>query len=247
MILANHGIVSSSGGVPQIVTNGLILNLDAGNTLSYSGSGTTWSDLSGGGNDGTLINGAGYTSNYSGGITFDGVNDYVGLGQTLKLNDSDITYDLWFKVNSNIDVYNSVFAQADVNLSNYIVLGKNRSGSNDGKFYVGFQGHSVIDTLPGADLASLSIVNYQVVIKKISSVYNIKIYRNGTLTAQGNTSISSYNMNTWSNYNVRIGSTTSFYPELFLGNIHTVRMYNIALTDTDVLQNFNALKTRYGL
>jgi hypothetical protein len=47
---------------PRIVTDGLVLALDAGNPKSYPGSGTTWTDLSGNGNNGTLVNGVGYNS-----------------------------------------------------------------------------------------------------------------------------------------------------------------------------------------
>ena len=60
-----------------IITTGLVLNLDAGNTASYSGTGTTWTDLSGNGNNGTLTNGTSYSSTNGGVMVFDGVNDYV--------------------------------------------------------------------------------------------------------------------------------------------------------------------------
>ena len=63
---------------PEINEDGLILVLDAGNTKSYPGSGTTWSDLSGNGNDGT-INGATHTSGTGGYFDFDGSNDYVSF------------------------------------------------------------------------------------------------------------------------------------------------------------------------
>jgi hypothetical protein len=59
----------------QIVTNGLVLLLDAGNPASYPGSGTTWFDLSGNGNNGTLVNGVGYNSDNGGSLVFDGVDD----------------------------------------------------------------------------------------------------------------------------------------------------------------------------
>jgi hypothetical protein len=62
---------------PSIVTNGLVLALDAGNRKSYPGTGTTWTDLSGLGNTGTLINGPTYSSANGGSIVFDGANDYV--------------------------------------------------------------------------------------------------------------------------------------------------------------------------
>ena len=64
---------------PKIITDGLVLCLDAGNTKSYPGSGTSWSDLSGQGNTGTLVNGPTYSSADGGSIVFDGSNDYGSL------------------------------------------------------------------------------------------------------------------------------------------------------------------------
>ena len=65
---------------PQISLNGLVLCLDAANPKSYPGSGTTWTDLSGNGNNGTLVNGVGYSSDNLGSLVFDGANDYVNAG-----------------------------------------------------------------------------------------------------------------------------------------------------------------------
>ena len=62
---------------PKIVTNGLVLALDAGNTKSYPGSGTTWTDLSGGGNNGTLTNGVEPVKQNS--IVLDGSGDFLTL------------------------------------------------------------------------------------------------------------------------------------------------------------------------
>ena len=58
------------------VKDGLVLDLDAGNPLSYPGTGTTWTDLSGNNNNGTLINGVGYNSDNGGSLVFDGVDDH---------------------------------------------------------------------------------------------------------------------------------------------------------------------------
>jgi len=78
---------------PRIVTNGLVLCLDAGNRQSYPGSGTTWTDLSGNGKNGTLTNGPTYTSANVGAIVFDGVDDYVSCSASNILN--NFSYDIW--------------------------------------------------------------------------------------------------------------------------------------------------------
>ena len=75
---------------PNIVTNGLVLALDAANPKSYPGSGTTIYDLSGNGNHGTLNNGVGFSTNYKGILTFDGVDDYVNCN-TPNLASSNYT------------------------------------------------------------------------------------------------------------------------------------------------------------
>ena len=69
---------------PNVVEDGLVLALDAGNTQSYPGSGTAWTDISGKGNNGTLTNGPTYSSADGGAIVFDGINDHIDLGTQLK-------------------------------------------------------------------------------------------------------------------------------------------------------------------
>ena len=86
----------------NIVQDGLVLNLDAGNANSYPGSGTTWSDLSGTGNNATLVNGPTYSSTDGGSIVFDGTNDYVA--ETSGLSDSFLQGDWSISFWANFDV-----------------------------------------------------------------------------------------------------------------------------------------------
>jgi|9_EtaG_2_1085328.scaffolds.fasta_scaffold07313_5 hypothetical protein len=67
---------------PNVIEDGLVFAIDAGNTKSYPGSGTTWSDISGQGNNGTLTNGPTYSSADGGYFTFDGTDDYVQFTST---------------------------------------------------------------------------------------------------------------------------------------------------------------------
>ena len=92
---------------PRIVTDGLALCLDAGNTKSYSGSGTTWNDLSGNGNTGTLTNGPTYSSDNGGSIFFDGTNDYVSLVDNLG-DPQQFTIEFWaYPTQLNFDSNNN--------------------------------------------------------------------------------------------------------------------------------------------
>jgi hypothetical protein len=90
----------ASSIAPNIVTDGLVMYLDAANTKSYPGSGTTWNDLSGNSNNGTLINGP--TFNPNGGIDFDGTDDYINFGNPTELNfTGNMSHEVWFTRNSN--------------------------------------------------------------------------------------------------------------------------------------------------
>ena len=80
---------------PKIVTNGLVLCLDAGNTKSYPGSGTAWNNLSSTSNNGTLTNGPTYDSTNGGSLIFDGTNDYIQSGSFSNLLTADITVETW--------------------------------------------------------------------------------------------------------------------------------------------------------
>ena len=82
---------------PNIILNGLVLALDAANPRSYPGSGTTWTDISGGNRNGTLINGVGYSSNYKGILLFDGTNDYITVPNTglLANGTGNFSYNVW--------------------------------------------------------------------------------------------------------------------------------------------------------
>ena len=82
---------------PSSVTSGLVLCLDAGNTKSYPGSGTTWTDLSGNGNTGTLTNGPTYSSANGGSFVFDGTDDYASISGSITV--SEVTFSVWLKRN----------------------------------------------------------------------------------------------------------------------------------------------------
>ena len=87
-------VVGDVPPTPSIVTDNLVLNLDAGDSNSYSGSGTTWTDLSGEGNHATLVNGPTYSSNDGGYLSFDGSNDHATL-PAIDLTGNELTFAIW--------------------------------------------------------------------------------------------------------------------------------------------------------
>jgi hypothetical protein len=227
---------------PNIVTNGLVLALDAANTKSYPGSGTTWYDVSGNGNISTLTNGPTFNSGDGGSIVFDGVDDYVGVtnGYTSVMKGNDYwTVSLWFRAN---------------NLSNNPVLISPGAGQlNYFDLFLEVGPNSVFFSAGGGSGANL-LQNTSTPLVN-NTIYNINYIKTGPTTGKvyvnGNeislTTIGS-GLGTMPNSNAdfRIGGFKegSYYLN---GNIYNVSMYNRSLSPTEVLQNYNATKTRFGL
>ena len=111
-------MASHSG--PDIIEDGLVLALDAANTKSYGGSGTTWSDLSGNGNDGTLTNGPTFSSDNLGCIVFDGSDDRVDGVHNSELNlTNDLTVECWFRRTGGRSDWVRVFGKGDYSNRTY--------------------------------------------------------------------------------------------------------------------------------
>ena len=227
---------SSMDNTPSYVTDGLVLNLDAGNLNSYAGSGTTWSDLAQDGNDGT-INGATYTSN--GYFTFDGSNNYIDLGNVLDFTTSDFSLAAWVNFNSVNDYQ--------------VVLQKGRVGEGANTGYrirlenngqVNFVTNGINDN--EVDIQSTTSLSthtwYYITASRSGS--NHKLYLNAVLeasTSSGDASSLGNNLDLVIGYN-------KYYPIWGLnGNLSIVNVYSKALSIDEVTQNFNATKTRFGL
>ena len=216
----------SSYYTPSIVTTGLVMNLDAGNTLSYAGTGTTWTDLSGNGNNGTLINGTSYSSTNGGTLVFDGINDYVSLtNNNLPMGTSDFTWSVWFKTPSTFSSW-----QMLLTTSQYYAY----FGSLNGNLRLDFDG-------PAGVFGLSPNTWYNMVIIRVSGTGGIKAYANGTYLGGINTN----NISLTGNMN--IGNWAYNNSLSWLGNISNVQIYNRALAQSEVTNNFDALKSRYGL
>ena len=216
------------GHSPSIVLNGLVLALDAGNPKSYPGSGTTWTDLSGRCNTGTLTNGPTYSSANGGSIVFDGTNDYVNAPLTKS---ATCTFSCWART--------TTLSAAGPMLFN---AGPNGIGP-DLYFNSGIISWNTWDgnsnPLSATTPASVTDGNYHyyVVVNDASS--NTKLYYDGVLlgTAAYRTAAN--------NTNLTIGGTTDTY--MWNGNISNFSIHNRALSAPEVSQNFNALRGRYGI
>lgn len=230
-----NGIIDSS---QKIITNGLVLNYDAAQLRSYPGTGTVITDLSGNSNNGTLVNGVGFNSSNGGSLVFDGVNDYLNCGTILNYTTGNFTFSCWVYITSlstnTINQGPILFWKGNYNSNGYY----SQIESNGGIIFV--------TNSPSARVTTSSISITAGNIYNISFVRNgssVKIYVNGvdkTLTAashlnpsssSNNFILGSYNL-TQINSNIRIFSFSN---------------YNRQLSATEITQNFNANRSRYGL
>ena len=212
------------GLVPQIVTSGLVLLLDAGDQASYPGSGTTWTDLSGNGNNGTLVNGVGYNSSNGGSLSFDGVDDRVNLS-TATGTVSQYTIAYWAKRNAEnrmpVSTINEDFYWFGDRSWAYV------HGGVSGEYY-----YSKPTSIPSETWGYYAVVY---------NGSNVSIYRQGIYQGQQSTTgtanfSSALRIGWW-------GSNTYAY----LGNIANVSFYNRALSEAEITQNFNELRSIYGV
>jgi hypothetical protein len=211
----------------SIVRNGLVLQLDAANPKSYPGTSTTWSDLSGNANNGTLVNGVGYSSADNGSLTFDGVDDYVSISQVG--NTSSFSYEVFLKPTQ---------VTKDQMYIGYSPIAANYVRITESKAFLSVSAGGQ-RTLTHSE----TLVNNQVY--HIVSTYDgvqLKIYVNNNLTAGP---VINQTLAGWGTD--RIGRWRDADQRSFVGNIYSLITYNRALTAQEVAQNFEAMRGRYGI
>lgn len=222
---------------PRIVTDGLVLALDAANKKSYPGSGTTWFDLSGRGNHASLVNGPTFSNSFMGGILTDGSNDYI-----------DTNY---FLPNSNFTV-TCVIKRVGISYWNPIWANEIY---NSGLGYYAFFGNATTFTFTKSLSAQDSVTISQ---SGAPNIYTISlsdagngtgtssVYLNGTLLRSQILTLSSTSTKTvkistrHSNDGTGIVDTRS-------NEVYVFSVYERVLTPSEIRQNFNALRGRFGL
>ena len=230
---------------PRIVTDGLVLALDAGNTKSYVGSGTTWRDLSGRGNTGTLTNGPTYSSANGGSIVFDGTNDYALITSPSILKNQNFTVSTW--VNPGIQNV-AIVSMIDFNhgASQGWVLQSEDATTNRYYYFAWYDGTQYQPsgaTGTGKGIQLTTSVWQNIVYSKSGTT--LIGYLNGSQIYTP-AAASNANVNYGSNNNLTIGNLVSTGRE-FKGNISNTQIYNRALSASEVSQNFNALRGRFGI
>jgi hypothetical protein len=211
----------------DLITSGLVMHLDAGNAASYPGTGTTWTDLSGLGNNGTLVNNPTYNSSNGGNIVFNGSNTYVNAPLTKT---ASCTFSVWAN-STNTNSGNMLF----------------NAGNNDSGPDLFFSGgklswntwdssNNPFGSIP-ATSADGNWHNYVLVNDAVSNT--AKLYYDGVFYGTADY------RNASANTTLYIGGTTNTY--MWNGAIGNFQVHNRILTPAEVGQNFNNLKARYGL
>jgi hypothetical protein len=231
---------------PDIVENGLVLCLDAANKFSYPGTGTTWTDLSGNSNNGTLTNGPTFSAGNMGSILYDGADDQIDCGNNSSLNIStNLTLGIWVKFNS---------LSSDPNLiSKQWCSGNQFSYSwavlSDGRIYYGFDSDGQCSSITGEYTSTNTVCTTGIwyCLNIVHTSTSINLYSNG-ISIPG-TLAGSYGTIYTSTVPVRLGvyrNLSGAFASYLSGNISNVQIYNRALSATEVLQNYNATKSRFG-
>ena len=221
----------------SIITTGLVLNLDAGNVASYPGTGTTWTDLSGNGNNATLINGTSYSSSNGGALVFDGINDYV-QGPNLLYGLSKATLCGWVKKTSTTSVMS--FGVMDSLGGKRIEIVWYLNGNLYGE--CGGNDNFWVNSLPPKIDTGWHFICFTYDGSQSTNYGKVSLYFDGALLTNSD------------QYNTIDSSITVTGP-LVIGNrvtgystgmISNIQIYNKVLSASEILQNFNATKSRFG-
>lgn len=209
------------------------LYLDAGIRTSYSGTGATWTDLSGNGNNGTLVNGTSYVSASGGALSFDGVDDRVET--TAQTYGNNMTWTAWINCAQEASYFNMFMGN---HLPYFGFLNGNSLIFSN---YINNSQQSVVST--GAPL-SLNTWYYVAFTTEYDGTNTIaKIYINGGFNQSGQFAGAQGNLGY--NFTIGDGHIPTWYP--FKGKVSSVGIHNITLSASQINQNFNALRGRYGL
>jgi hypothetical protein len=228
-------IGSGIGLIPDlapVVTTGLQLYLDAGNASSYPGSGTTWTDLTVNGRNGTLTNGPTYSATNGGSIVFDGTNDFVQCTGSLTVTAA--TFVTWIRRNGNQSQYDGILFSRGTNTTGTNFQVSNQLGYhwNDAGNTYNWQSGL---TIPNATwcMVAVSVTNTAATAYLCQS--------SGITTATNTVNHSSSVLNDIKLAQDDAGS------RFYNGNIAIAQLYNIALSAEQISTNFAADRGRFGV
>jgi prepilin-type N-terminal cleavage/methylation domain-containing protein len=227
-----------------IVKDGLVFHLDAGNTASYSGTGNTWFDLSGNNNNGTLINGVGYSGDNQGSLVFDGIDDKISCGTGSLNNLSAFSGLMW--------IY-----KTGVGFGGDRLLTK-RSSTQDSGWWdfltlsnhaISFNADFLTTDITRESSTTFALNTWNMVAftwDGTSSASNIKLYINANETSYSTSTNGVDGRVTETTNNLVVGNA-DWANRPFRGRVGVVQVYNRVLTPVEIQQNYNAKRGRFGL
>ena len=226
---------------PDIIEDGLVLCLDAANINSYPKSGTTWSDRSASGYDGTLQNTPQFYNDNGGYFTFNGTDESTNFGDILDMGYQSMTISIFLKINASI--------------SECVIVGKHSWRANFGRWYLAYLSSGkirhVIDIgSGGVNLDSVSDIRntgWRMVTGVWDRSTSRKIYIDDKLDNAKSENYSYVDMQNSDPFRVGSGSSSdaSTHYAHFNGDIGLVNIYNRALSADEVRRNYEATVGRY--
>jgi hypothetical protein len=230
-VLQNYN-ASKKRYVPEenIVTNGLILNLDPAKYSSYAGSGNSISSISGIGYSGTLINGLTYLNTSGGSFALDGVDDYIFAPIDTNLFSTEATMIIWLK-NTNATPPTGAgtgflgYGQGQVN---------DHYPYNNGFAYLSTFRNVRVEAIPLSSTINRALPH---MVSVTTDSTNWRLYQNATLQ---HTTASSGPV-ALSRFTIGYSIDGFFYQ----GNVYAFMIYNRALSAAEITQNYNAMKNRF--
>lgn len=230
---------------PKIVTDGLVLCLDAASSKSYPGSGSAWFDLSANSADCSLINSPTYITNNS--FSFDGIDEYGSI-TNIPTRSNTVTHEVWVRPTSLTGGEGGrsclIKPQGTNTLSDthcYIMSNGSVETSLRNSTDNGYEIYSTAANL-------IAINNWYHIIQTVNRpAGNVRIYINSVLRANNGTS--THNMSYTGNAQIAQQGTNiaSIYARRLNGRIAIAKIYNKVLSASEILQNYNATKGRFGL
>jgi hypothetical protein len=241
-ILQNYNVTKKRFSPEEnIVKDGLVLNIDAGNNLSYPGTGITALNIAGVGATGILINGVGFGVSSGGSFIFDGTNDYIDCGTDSITNfaTTTMTAEVMFQTTGATSRPHLIGRGTNGAVGQFVIVLENITPPKMRLWLDKGSGWAIAAT------GSSTILNNQ--WYHVVGVYdgtNAYVYLNGTLDVSA---ASTGPLRSIPSDSVTIGFYTGSSAHYLTGKIPFARLYNRALSSTEILQNYNALKGRYGL
>jgi hypothetical protein len=237
---------------PKIVTEGIVLYLDGANGRSYTGTGSSWFDLSSNKYSGSLINGPTFDQKYLGNILFDGTNDYINFGTGGNENVRGLT-----AMTISAACYCTGYSNPGVvSWAPIAIIDRFNLGTSFRKFALYFLKvtSSLVETVEceffdgiggsvGLSYSTSPLNNFIFVTTTVDSSSS-NLYINGQLVDSSSGLTVNSNPQT-ADFTIGSRINTS-YNGNFKGNISSVLIYNRALSSDEVSQNFNVIKTRFG-